>query len=346
MVFAKVWKPMRWVFGDCEIEQVKTFRYLGLLFSYNLSWVSQRNAVHMAASISAQAIGQFFFSKGGAFIPAALQIFTAKTITQIMYGIPIWIQAFNYSIEQVQASFLRKIFCLPKCTAYAVLCLESGQYMLETLAWVRASKFWLKIFYSNEKNTLISYLLADSYFSASHWLSKIIEIGLEPDLIGSVPLNEAYRVIKKSLFEAHKVYLLREANKFCSPLYHHISVHPGQIPTYLYLLEDARERRAMSMARCNVVPSEVLWGRYKGTVYSERCCPCAQGVVESLEHLIFYCPCHARNRQRYLIPLLNSNPQYAGKWNIQLLFSIHDADFVKQLACYIASIVRINLLRI
>lgn len=150
MIFTKSWKPLRWKCKGHVVEQVKSFKYLGIHFSYNLSWTCHRNAVLSTAKTMSQAIIRFFFyHKGGSFVPAALKVFNAKTISQILYGIPLWIKSFNYSLEQIQAAFLRKMLGLPNCVPYSALCLEMGQSLIKTQAWLRSSKFWLKVYFNN-----------------------------------------------------------------------------------------------------------------------------------------------------------------------------------------------------
>ena len=46
-------------------------------------------------------------------MPAALKVFNAKITTQLLYGAPLWIEAFDHSIERIQSKFLRKILGMP-----------------------------------------------------------------------------------------------------------------------------------------------------------------------------------------------------------------------------------------
>lgn len=317
MVFAKTWSPHRWTFVKGVIDQVKTYKYLGIHFSYNLTWITHRNAALNAARMSLHAILRFFYKKGGRHIPAALKLFKAKALPQILYGCPVWMEAIKSLIEQPQALFLRKILGLPNCVPYAVLCLETGLLKIETQAWLRISSYWLKLYFSYDEHSLLHHLLIDSHSKPNAWQKKLKSIGIWTDILAAPTQKEAFRLIKTRFLDIHQQELFSEANKTCSPLHHQISVQPGQTPNYLSLLEDPRDRRAISLARCNVVPSEVMWGRFKGIEYIKRLCPCAQGVVESLDHLIFHCPRHDQSRQHYLVPLFDSYPHLADKWSIK-----------------------------
>lgn len=78
------------------------------------------------------------------------------------------------------------------------------------------------------------------------WSIKIKQIGVEPDLIGSLPKDEVYRFIKGRLLDLHTMNILSAANKKCLPLYYRLPVTIGKIPVYLYILECPKIRRAFT----------------------------------------------------------------------------------------------------
>ncbi|XP_061468742.1 uncharacterized protein LOC133377971 [Rhineura floridana] len=57
-------------------------------------------------------------SRSGQYIPAAIQIYKAKTLAQLTYGVSIWILGFNSQLERIQSIFLRKLLGLPFCASY------------------------------------------------------------------------------------------------------------------------------------------------------------------------------------------------------------------------------------
>ena len=59
-------------------------------------------------------------------MPGALEVFNAEIIEQMLYGIPIWMNIMDCSVEWNQASFLRNILGMPRCVSYVTLCLEVG----------------------------------------------------------------------------------------------------------------------------------------------------------------------------------------------------------------------------
>ncbi|XP_061439249.1 progestin and adipoQ receptor family member 3 isoform X1 [Rhineura floridana] len=67
-----------WKIKGQTIEQVKQFRYLGVLFQSTLSWFSHTCSAIQSALNSVKAIIRFFFTKGGQYVPAAIQVFKLK----------------------------------------------------------------------------------------------------------------------------------------------------------------------------------------------------------------------------------------------------------------------------
>lgn len=162
-MFERAWKRQTCVFQGKQIQQVKSFKYLGLIFQHNLSWVSHRRSVINLAKITSLSISRFFFfPKGNKYIPAAVRIFNAKVSSQLLYGSPIWLSGFNIDVERIQSSFLYKIFGFPHCISYVALCLEAGRHRLDYLAWCAFIKFWLKVCFNASFALLLQDLLADS----------------------------------------------------------------------------------------------------------------------------------------------------------------------------------------
>ena len=102
MVFSRHSKVKDWVIEGQHIEQVKTFKYLGTVFSRTLSWSYHRQAAVQVANNTAK----YPYVQGGQFIPAALQIVKYKILAQLPYGITIWINGFNPSVESVLSNLL------------------------------------------------------------------------------------------------------------------------------------------------------------------------------------------------------------------------------------------------
>ena len=219
LVFSKAWKPQIWNIGGNMLEQVKHFKYLGLHFQYNSSWVTHRKYTINTAKNSARAVIRFFYTKGDQYVPAALRVFNAKSCSQLLYGIPIWINALNQDLEDMQSNFLRKILGVPNCVPYAALCLELNQMRLATKAWLITIKFWLHLLFSLETTSLTHLMLTENQ---SNWIEmveyKIRTIGISLDTLYQASSRSAYRKIKRRILDIELQELTSAADKTCSPL--------------------------------------------------------------------------------------------------------------------------------
>ena len=162
LVFSKSWNQFQWNLNGHKIEQVKGYKYLGVLFHYKDSWSPHRKMVINVARFTGQAILHFYYNFDNCYVLVALQVFKSKIIPQILYGISICLNAMNRSIEWIQSQFLHKVLGLSSCVPYLVLCLETGFSSLETMAWLRSFQFWLKIVYNSDPDSLLYQLLLDS----------------------------------------------------------------------------------------------------------------------------------------------------------------------------------------
>lgn len=75
----------------------------------------------------------YHLTREGAYVPASLKVLNTNVASKILHGISVWIKALN------KTAFLRKILGLPRYIVYASLCLEMGQLLIETRAWLIAN---------------------------------------------------------------------------------------------------------------------------------------------------------------------------------------------------------------
>ena len=84
LVFTQKLTKHQWHLNGHPIEQVKSYKYLGVIFQSSISW---RIPI---SNITANAVSNHSFlssmPSGGQYIPSALQVFSAKVLTQLLYG--------------------------------------------------------------------------------------------------------------------------------------------------------------------------------------------------------------------------------------------------------------------
>lgn len=95
-------------------------------------------------------------------------------------------------------------------------------------------------------------------------------MGLKIDLQGAPSPEVITRLVKTRLYDIERQEILGAAQKKCSPLNFQLKITSGQQPKYLSLLMHPLERRAFTLARCNVTPSNDLHGRFRNASWEDH----------------------------------------------------------------------------
>ena len=247
-----------------------------------------------------------------------LRAFNAKSSPQLLHSAPIWIDAFDHTTEGLQSLFLRKILGLPNCVPYAAICTETGSLLLETRAWFSTFKFWLRLLFNSDQNSLTFSMLMDHH--ASKWLTviqkKIISLGISLDALYLSSALAIFHSINCRLLDVQLQHLTKAARKTCSPSHLGLSQNSWLLASYFSHLTDPHLRRAFMLARFNALPSAVLFGRFRGTPYIHRRCPCSLGAIETVHHVLLDCPFYNSSRARFLEPLLHDFQDLSNSANV------------------------------
>ncbi|KAJ7320683.1 hypothetical protein JRQ81_020194, partial [Phrynocephalus forsythii] len=114
----------------------------------------------------------------------------------------------------------------------------------------------------------------------------------------------------------------------------------GKPARYLHLLENPKERYIFTLARCNVLPSNVVYGRFGSLPLETRLCPCNTGTTESLVHMILYCPLYKDMHASHLDPHLARLPGRQDEVILHKLLLGKDKTHTRQIAIFINLIIQ------
>ena len=308
LVFSKSWAPTAWKIGNLSFQQVQSFKYLGITFHSQLSWTHHRKAAISSVMPHLNAVARFHFSSGNQYIPAALHIFQIKTLFQLLYGAPIWIEAANQDLDKVAASFLRRILGVPNLIRLSTLILELGMHLPSTIAWSLTFKFWLRLHLNTQPDSILNDLLKDPF--SSKWFNildaKLASLDLSPESLSDTTLHRAHQIIKSKLWQQELNLLLPNLNPICSPHFFGLSPSLGRPSNYFSKLINPSKRRAFMLARLNIFPSAVHFGRFANIPRINRLCLFCSSEPDTLDHILFRCPTHQHLRNNILEPLLSS----------------------------------------
>lgn len=314
LVFSNGWKLEKWKIRGQEIQQVKIHRYLGILFQSNLGWITHRTNAIKQAKCTSSAVARFYYQTGNQFIPAAIQIFQTKVQSQLLYGIPLWVQAYNSDLKKIHSSFLRRILGLPAVIKYETMCAEIGIHTLEYWAWSTSIKYWLRCHFRCPPSSLLADLLKDSYKSRwyQHLEKKIESLGIELEPLYNSNEQYIFHNILTRLKDVERQNIMAAVNKICSPTFYGLNILDSRA-NYVAKLIIPAQRRAFMLARLNVFPSAFVRGRYQNVPRNKRTCRCSMNVPDTVEHILFHCPLHSTIRQRVLPPLSGGLEPQQGK---------------------------------
>lgn len=94
LIFGKKSKS-KWFLDGHPLEQVSSFKYLGIHLSGNLTWAQHLNNIYLTSARNLGLLKSFFYSRGGQLINPAFKIFISQNIPQILYGADLWGESVN-----------------------------------------------------------------------------------------------------------------------------------------------------------------------------------------------------------------------------------------------------------
>lgn len=86
LAFGKKPKLRSWELQGHKLEQVTNYKYLGMVVQASGTNKLHINSIGSSAGKNANCILKFFRAQGGFFVPAALKLYKARTLAQLLYG--------------------------------------------------------------------------------------------------------------------------------------------------------------------------------------------------------------------------------------------------------------------
>ena len=135
----------KWYFRGKEITVVSSYKYLGILFSSQLSWNKAVYTLSMQAKKALAMFTKYSIKCGGFPTNVALQLFDKTIVPILLYASEIWGFRVYKAVEDVQIQFCKTLLGLPKQAANNAVVGDCGRYPLAVLCYRRCINYWLKI---------------------------------------------------------------------------------------------------------------------------------------------------------------------------------------------------------
>ena len=181
MVFRKggvLPRNLEFYYGGNQIEIVKSFKYLGIMFTAGGSFSETQNTLSGQAQKAIFKLNKYLYKF--TFIPPKhkLELFD-KLITSILnYGSEVWGFIQGNSLERVHLQFCKQLLGVKKSTQNDFVYGELGRTTLITKRYLIIVKYWFKILMSNDNkyiNLVYRMMLNDleSRQNTTNWASLV-----------------------------------------------------------------------------------------------------------------------------------------------------------------------------
>ncbi|KAJ7324567.1 hypothetical protein JRQ81_017587 [Phrynocephalus forsythii] len=247
VAFAKRPKIYSWTIDGHNIEQVSSFKYLGAVPQANGTRKAHGDYVADMAQRSSLAILKYLMTSGVYYIPAALKLFKAKSISQLLYGTQLGPLSNFAPLERVLSKCIRSALQVPKCVPSATLRLEIGLMRMEARVRVAILLYWLRL--SFFPMGLASLIRKDDF--KFKWklaiITKISTLGLSQDLLLIMNFDQAKALIKQQIDSDRQLDMARSSAFIINDSCRYLSFTMG----YLTKLEIHNHQRAFTLAQCH-----------------------------------------------------------------------------------------------
>ena len=308
-----------------QIEVVNSFKYLGIIFKRNGSFIEAIKDNIQKATLAMYSLRRTFKEK---LIPIDCQIdIFEKTIEPILlYGAEIWGFSNTKIIEKFYLKTLKQILGLRKSTPTYMIYGEIGKYPIIAKIKMRMIKYVIKLTKGNGNKLSEIFLktMTKDNVNTYKWLEGIKKILRDtgyPFLttqIHNIHLHTAD--IKQTLIDQALQDLNTDSSK-CT-YYKYIKDKPG-MAYYLTCLPHKHTLSLMKFRTANHrLPIEI--GRHTNTIRAARICPFCPSLGDEY-HYVMYCPKFNTPRQRYI------HTQYTNRPNMYKYHALMNTDDINQL---------------
>ena len=300
MIFNKTGRLIRRDFfiGDCKIENVREYKYLGLLFTPS---GEIKSALDDLRSRALKAFWSLKYKLGTFFsthIAETMNLFDVLIRPILTYASDFWgclKLPKNNPIENVHTMFCKHILGVNKQTTSYGVWLELGKTPLMIFAQKAAIKNWVRIRRGDANHYLkLSYKNAQE--DSLEWLSRIDltlsaigmgdifrnDLGINTRTIPGIVSQRLTDIFHQEAFST----ISNETSKLRT--YSMVKSMSG-VENYLSNVTNLKHRKSLSQLRLSSHRLMIEIGRHKRIVVKERFCPFCITVVEDEIHFVTKC---------------------------------------------------------
>jgi len=184
-------RNLKFVFNNENIEIVKSFSYLGIVFTQGGSFSETQRTLASKAQKAIFKLDSYLLNFTDVSILHRLELFDKLVVPILSYSCEVWVFYNAVNIERVHTLYCKRILRVKRSTqndfVYGIL----GRFSLQNQRYIRIVRFWLKLLISNDnKYTRIVYNMlkadADIYPDKTSWVTLV------RDLLSSMGFYEVW----------------------------------------------------------------------------------------------------------------------------------------------------------
>jgi len=324
--------------GDIELNYASVYKYLGIQFDENLSFLENGKALTDAAGRALGAIIAKYKSNNSMCFNTYSKLFTSCVCPVSDYGAEVWGYNALEQADRVQARALRVFLGLHSRAPLAILEGDTGWLKPQYRRWLAMLRFWNRLLSLPEDRLTYKTFTMDyenSKRGMNTWSMQIREILITVNLVAS--FNNKTKVdlaiVKSHLLEKQNtawVALVESKPKL--RFYKNFKLNIAE-EKYVSLNLTPSERSLMAQIRSGTLPLEIETGRFRNVKIEERLCKlCTLNVTEDESHFIFECPFYNEYREDFFLHVTNSRNDYVYlcyEDQLSVLFTEYPRKFAK-----------------
>lgn len=302
-------------YGEAEIEIVKQYTYLGVIFSNSATFLNNVNSVYSKSNRAVSATIALIRSLNPDSWPVINKLFESLVASVVMYGAQIWSLRYLDQIEKIQLSYFKKILLLPRNTPNYAIRLETGRLTLavrvftQILNWIgklyeMSDERIPKICFNRLKELAVTSTLPDKY----NWCLQVKQFFTDAGLLNiwdSLSLS-TLQENRTTLIANYKRFLYEKDYQRVS-LSSTLDILPqlnlSQGPQKYFAIRLPPSIRAMiAQIRLfnNVSPRLIINTKMYILNNKSICTRCDMGSLDELYHVLVECPAFECERSEFL----------------------------------------------
>jgi hypothetical protein len=293
----------KFYYNNTEVEIVKNYTYLGILFQYTGNFNNHFKSRAISARTGIFAIWRLFASNTSTI--AKFKVFDAIYKAILLYAAQVWGHIKNDDLEAVQRLFIKKVFNLPYNTPNYILLLECGRHSIFLSALRLHLKYLVRVSKLNdERYTKCCFINGiENEIGWFHSLKMLCNTaGLNPIFISSNSIDQKLIGCSNLIFrllEQEKQLLFSDSDSAqFHPFYRNIKQD--------FLSEDYLNNITIPFDQVKLIfaaRAEMLPVKYKpwlnGNCRDDKCLFCSNNEQDTVFHVLFICPEFSSTRCKF-----------------------------------------------